>query len=746
MTETPTFCRICEPVCGMIATVEDRRLVQLRPDPEHPISQGFSCPKGIEFADIVNDPDRLLHPMRRTAAGGFERISWATALAEIGARLREIRARHGGGSIGWYAGNPSAFSHSHAIWSAGFVRALGSRHLYTPNTQDTSSRFVASALLYGSPTIFPLPDLERTDFLLMLGANPLVSRGSIVSAGNLRAKLTGIVGRGGRVVVVDPRRTETAKAFEHVAVRPDGDAWLLLSMLHVILAEGLVDEAAIAGQTRGIGALRAAAADWPPERAQEWSGVPADDVRALARAFAAAPSATAYGRTGACLGRHATLVNVLLDALNVVTGNLDRPGGSVFGRPPIDFTALASRLGLATFDTYRSRVGGFPEVLGQLPAPIMAAEIETPGPGQLRALFVSAGNLLLSVPGSDGFERALDRLDLQVGIDFYVNETHRHADYLLPAATFYERDDLPIPLLETQLTPHVQWTEAVVPPRGEARPDWQIINDLGAQLGIAPVAGPLTKWTGCGRLGRLAQRVLGPAARRVTPHLMVDALLRAGRDGDRFGLRRGGLSLAKLRANPRGIVLAPHVETGVLGQRVQHEDRLVHLDDPRIAAELDRLAATPSADPDFPLRMIGRREVRSHNSWLHNNPKFRDPSRRQRALVNPADAAALGLAAGDSVRVVSARGAIEVPAEITGDVGPGTVAVPHGWGHRDAGWTIANAAGGANVNEITSPSVDDLEQLSGMAHLNGVPVRLESTSPGAASAARKTRSGAGLLT
>jgi formate dehydrogenase len=723
MSEHATYCRICEPTCGMIATVEDGKLTKLRPDAEHPITKGFSCPKGIEFVHVQNDPDRLLYPMRRTASGEFERISWETALDEIGAKLRAIRAKHGGESIGWYAGNPSAFSHSHAIWASGFVRGVGSRHLYTPNTQDTSSRFVASALLYGSPTIFPLPDLPRTSFLLMVGANPLVSRGSILSAGNLREKLTGIVARGGRVVVVDPRRTETAKVFEHVAVRPDGDAWLLLAMLGVIFADKLADEDAIARHSTGVDALRRAAAQCTPELAAERCGVAADEILALARAFATAPSATAYGRTGACLGRHATLVNVLLDALNVVTGNLDRPGGSVFARPPIDFTALAVRLGLATFDSFRTRVGGLPEVLGQLPAPLMAAEIETPGRGQLKALIVSAGNPVLSVPGSRDLERALGSLELQVGIDLYLNETHKYADYVLPATTFYERDDLPLPLSETLLTPYVQWTDAVVEPRGEARDDWRIIDDLARQLGFAAVTGVAAKWIGTSRLARMAMRAMGPMGHRATPAKVVDLLLRSGRDGDKFGLRRGGLNLAKLRAKPRGIVVADQVETGVAAKRIKHRDGRVHLDDVRIAAELTRLLAGSASSEQFPLLMIGRREVRSHNSWMHNTPRFQDTGRRHRALVNVADAA--GALDGETIRVVSAHGEISLPIELSEDVPAGTIAVPHGWGHRDGGWQTANLAGGANVNEITSARPDDMEQLSGMAHLNGVPVRLE---------------------
>jgi len=301
----------------------------------------------------------------------------------------------------------------------------------------------------------------------------------------------------------------------------------------------------------------------------------------------------------------------------------------------------------------------------------------------------------------------------------------RHADYLLPATTFYERDDVPLPLAEIQLTPFIQWTEAVVAPRGEARDDWRIIDDLARELGFAAVAGVATKWIGTSRAAGVAQRALGFGVHRVTPTKLVDGLLRAGRDGDRFGLRRGGLSLAKLRAQPHGVVLADHVETGVLGKRIKHRDRRVHLGDDRIAAELNRLLDAPAATSDYPLLMIGRREVRSHNSWLHNTPKFRDGTRRHRALVNPADADAIGAADGVTVRVVSARGFIEVPIERTDDVAAGTIAVPHGWGHGDAGWQTANAAGGANVNELTSPLPEDLEQLSGMAHLNGVPVRLE---------------------
>lgn len=717
-----TFCRICEPTCGMIATVIDGKLTALRPDAQHPITKGFSCPKGLEFLHVQNDADRVVHPLRRRKDGTFEQIPWETALHEIGERLRAVRNIHGGESIGMYVGNPSAFSHSHAIWATGFLKAIGSRHLYTPNTQDTSSRFVASALLYGNPVVLPVPDIERSDFVLLLGTNPLVSRGSLMSAGNLREKLSGVMSRGGRVVVVDPRRTETARAFEHVAVRPDSDAWLLLATLNVIFAEGLEDRAAIAKHSKGIHQIRVAARDYTPEAVLDRTGVPAVAVRALARAIASAPSAAIHGRTGACLGRHATLVNVLLDTLALVTGNLDRPGGLVFGCGPVDFASLSARLGLATYDSHRSRIGNLPEVLYQLPAPIMAGEITTPGRGQLRALIVSAGNPVLTVPGADEFDRALGGLDLQVGIDLYLNETHRHADYVLPAATFYERSDMVLPALGLHLTPFAQWTEAVLPARGQARPDWQIIDALARELGVRPLAGfggPLLPR----RFSTLASRVLSPVTGWATPELIVDLLLRTGPHGDWFGIRRGGLSLAALRAEPRGRVLAPFIETGALKARVR--GGRVNLGDRRIGEALARLAAEPPPDPEYPMMLIGKRDVRSQNSWMHNTPKHRDTSRWQRGLVNPKDAATVDIADGDPVRIISATGAGVVPIHISDEVAPGTVAVPHGWGHHDAGWKTANAAGGMNVNTITSARPTDLEPLSGMAHLNGVPVRLE---------------------
>jgi formate dehydrogenase len=717
-----TYCRICEPLCGLVATVEDGRLVSLRPDDEHPLSKGFACPKGIAFTEVQNDPDRVLHPLRRTPSGELERVSWDEALDDIAARLGRIRTQHGGSAIGMYFGNPGGFSYAMALWAGGFFGALGATHQYSPGSQDINSRFVASRLLYGALTQLPFPDLPRTDFLLVLGANPLVSHGSAVHAPRIKDELSAITRRGGRVVVVDPRRTETARAFEHVAVRPDTDAWLLLSLLHVIYAEGLEDAAAIAAQTTGDDLVRRAAASHPPEATESVTGVPAEVVRALARDFATAPSAVAYGRTGSCLGRHATLVGYLLDVLGIVTGNLDKPGGLLFTQEVIPVQGLAERSGMATYDKTRSRVGGFPDVLGTFPAAVMAEEITTPGAGRLRALFTIAGNPVLTVPDGTGMAAALQQLDLHVSLDLYVNESNRLADYVLPATTFLEREDYPYALAFSGPVPFVQSTEAVLEPYGEARPEWQVLDELARRMGLALFAtGPVAQ-----ALARPMVLLNRLGVGRLTPRRMMEALLRLGPYGDRFGLRRGGLNKNRLRAHPHGIVLAEHAPTGLLRSAVRHRDHRVHLDAPEIAAELARLGEGYDDDPAFPLRLIGLRELRSQNSWMHNSRTLmRGETRRHRARVNPVDATAAGLADGDRVRIRSRHGAIETEVLVTDEVGQGTVAVPHGWGHEGGSWERANKAGGANVNQLASTAHEDIERLAGMSHLNGIPVCLQ---------------------
>jgi anaerobic selenocysteine-containing dehydrogenase len=404
----------------------------------------------------------------------------------------------------------------------------------------------------------------------------------------------------------------------------------------------------------------------------------------------------------------------------VVTGNLDREGGAMFGASPAPFEDLAERLGFGTYATHRSRIGGFPEVLANLPAALMAKEITTPGEGQIRALLVSAGNPLLSVPNGEELEAALQELGLLVSIDIYVNETNRHADYVLPATTFLEREDFPLPFMSLFTTPFIQMAEPVVEPYGEARQEWQVIDDIGRRIGVVPAtSGPA--------------RLIGKLGLRMSPRRMFELVLRLGPQGDLFGLRRGGLNLDRLRRNPRGIVLSEHLKAGTLASKIRHRDRRVRLDPREIREEAGSLSSGNGHDPAFPLRLIGLRELRSHNSWMHNASSLMTGDRGHAARIHPQDAAVAGVEDGLACRIVSRHGSIEIDVRITEEVKPGTVAVPHGWGHRGGGWRTANRAGGANVNLLASSDPADLERLAGMAFLNGIPVRIEAGRVAAAS-------------
>src|SRR5258707_1704873 len=570
--QKPTFCRICEPLCGMIATVDDGRLVSLRPDKDHPLSAGFACQKGIAFTEVVNEPDRVTTPLRRKARadglrasgsseGGFEPVSWDEAMADIASQLTDIHRRHGSGAIGWYYGNPGAFSYSHTLSLNTFMVGFGPRlHVFTAGSQDINNRFVASQLLYGSPLALPIPDVLRTDLLVVIGANPIISHGSALTMPRTKDRMHDIAKRGGRVLGINPRKTETAAQFEWLGIIPDGDAYLLLSLLHVLFGENLTDHSHLARQADGGVWLEQLAGPFSPEATEARTGIEPDTVRALARDLARTRRAAVYGRVGTSTGENGTLTTYLLDAVNLAAGHLDQPGGSMFGR----FGMPGERWGMkvlgallrSSYTRRRSRIGGFPSGLLSEPAGVMAKEITTPGRGQVRALFVSAGNPVLSVPNGDELEGALEGLELMVGVDLYVNETLAHCDYVLPAATMYERDDFPLAFQTLQPTPFPQATEAVLAPAGQARPEWEVIDDLTRRM-----------WRRTPGLVALAaaRKMVALFGVQLTPRLLVDAVIRLGEGGDLFGLRRGGLTFSRLPADhPHGKVLAQNLRAGML--------------------------------------------------------------------------------------------------------------------------------------------------------------------------------------
>lgn len=716
-----TFCRICEPLCGMIATVEDGRLVALRPDKDHPLSTGFACPKGIAFTEVHNDPERITTPLRRTA-DGFEPVSWDEALSDIAARLAAILRTDGPGAVGWYMGNPGAFSYAHTFAALLFIKGLGrGGHYFTASSQDTNSRLIASQLLYGSPMSVPIPDLTRTRMLVMLGANPVVSHGSFLTAPRIKDRMHDIVKRGGRVVVIDPRRTETAAAFEWLGIVPDTDSFFLLSLLQVMFAEGVVDMQAVGRRADGAEWLRELCPPFTPESTAARTGIEPGTVRALARDLVHTNGAAVYGRLGTCVGRHGTLTSYLMDVVNLVAGNLDQPGGSVFSSmETIGGRWQNTMLGMVMRYSYRrnrSRIGGIASAIGSEPAALMAKEITTPGHRQIRAMFVSAGNPVLSVPNGEELASAFDTLELSVALDFYRTETTSRCDYILPTTTMYEREDFPYTFQGFQATPFRQVTAAVVAPAGQARAEWDIVEDLTSRL--APCV-PMF------RIMDLLRKALVAFGFGLTPRLMMDALIRMSQGGDRFGLRRGGLTMQRLaEEHPHGVVVAPHIRTGVLPNVVGYLSRRVKLVHRDIEADVHRLTAAADHQ-DYPLRLIGMREPRSENSWMHNSPLLMRGERTQRALMHVDDATALGIADGDQVRVSSPFGDITVRVGTTKDLMAGVIAVPHGWGHNGSGgWSVANRAGGANVNQLTSSAPEDVEPLSGMAWLTGVPVRVE---------------------
>ncbi len=614
-------------------------------------------------------------------------MSWDAALDDIALRLRAIWDQHGGAGLGHYLGNPPGFSYSAPVWSGLWCSRLDVVHQFTVGSQDVNSRFVASKLLYDAASQLPFPDLPRTDFLFMLGANPHVSHGSVIKAPRIKEELKAIVERGGRVVVVDPRLTETARAHEHVAVRPDGDAWLLLSMLHVLFEEDLVDRAAVAEQTTGVEWLGQAVRDFKPEVTEIESGVAPDVVRDLARDFAAAPTAAAYGRTGACLGRHGTLVNYLLDALSIVTGNLDRPGGMLFAHGVIPLEDLAERAGRMTYGAKRSRVGDFPDIMGIFPASIMAEEITTPGPGRLRAMLITGGNPVLSTPDGAKLSAALDELDLLVSLDLYVTETSKLAHYILPTTTFLEREDLPNVLTSTAITPFFQATEAVVEPYGEARQEWEIFERAPPPHGTRGQrprhrsAQPRSA-----RRGEVGARPHHAAAhvRPARPHRPLRRPFRVaprrplGRTLHARAPPRRRPGRVRCHRSPRARCAAPGPPGAARPSRDRRRAGAAGVSSPgrrRLPDPDDR----PARDAFAELVDAQQRDV--------------DEGRRPHvhaARINPDDAASAGLVDGGEVRIVSASASIVTRARITDEVGRGTIAVPHGWGHR-GGWNLANA-------------------------------------------------------
>ncbi|MFW2390138.1 MAG: molybdopterin-containing oxidoreductase family protein [Polyangiales bacterium] len=719
-TET-TFCRICEASCGLTATIEDDRVVAIEPDANHVVSKGYSCIKGLRYHEIHHSPDRLRTPLKRVG-DRFEEISWEQALSEIGAKVRKLVSEEGGDSVSAYLGNPISFSVMPPILTAAFLQGLGSRNLFQTGSQDCNNKFAAAERVYGFPFIQPFPDVDRTRCLILIGTNPAVSRGSFVQLPNPVRRLRAIEERGGHVFNVNPRRTETAKQLgTQVFIRPDTDVYFLLSFLHEVIARDAVDHELVRKHMKGLDGLRTVSAPWPPERTASVTGVSAEQLREMADAYLGADGAALHLSTGVNQGSQGTLAYWIQESINAITGNLDRLGGTLVGHGYIKDFPKHARKGGRTMRKDLSRIGRLPSVADTFPAGLMADEILTPGNGQIKALFCIAGNPLLTVPNANGrLEQALKELELLVVIDIFRNETANLAHYILPGTSALQRADLPFvfqSLMGVQPIPYAQYTDALLPLEAEQRDETMILLELaracGSKLfGSRLVSGFFSTWMGLDRVPLLGRR-LG-----FTPRRMLALMARV------FGLG----SLGGLRADAHGRLLEPNRGGDFLGKRVVTDDGLLDLGpeefveaavalEPRFEEELSRREK---------LKLISKREHHSHNSWMHNFPRFVKGKRSTNYLyMNPRDAESAGVESGAMVEVRSSVAAIRVPVQLTDEMMVGAVALPHGWGHQDAdGLTVASKTEGANVNLLAADGSDALEYFSGMAKLNGIWVEV----------------------
>lgn len=700
-------CHLCEAMCGVEIRTEGSKILSIRGDALDPFSRGHICPKALGLKDVHEDPDRLRRPVRRSAEG-WQEISWDEAFDEVARRLVDIQRQHGADAVASYLGNPQVHSFSGLIGGAKFLRTLRSRNRFSATSVDQLPHHFAAFFLYGHQLMIPVPDIDRTGFLLVIGANPVVSNGSLMSAPDVAKRLKDLRARGGTLVVVDPRRTETAAlADQHHFIRPGSDAWLLLALLQVIFEENLVSPGRLAPLLDGLDQLRDLCKPYAPERAAAYTGIDASDIRRLAREFAAADAAVCYGRMGVSTQEFGALCQWLIQLLNIVTGNLDREGGAMFTQPAFDALGLASGFGQkGSYDRRRTRVRGLPEFGSEFPVAALAEEITTPGEGRIRALVTAAGNPVLSTPNGRQLEQALPQLDFMVSVDFYINETTRHAHIILPPTFGLERDhfDLIFHMLAIRNT--VKYSRALFQKPAGTLHDWEIFEALIERIeAIDPVRRPA-----------FIKRRL---ARWLTPKRSIALGLRLGPRGAGWNPFSGKLTLSRLLRHPHGIDLGPLEPC--LPDRLQSRDGRIRLLPAVLVTDLERLEKRAGSATSAALRLIGRRDLRTNNSWMHNSRRMVKGPARCTLLMHPEDAAARALQTGELALVQTRVGELAVAVEISADMMPGVISIPHGWGHHRPGIRLGVAAAhaGVSVNDLTDQNF--IDELCGNAALNGVP-------------------------
>jgi anaerobic selenocysteine-containing dehydrogenase len=693
-------CNLCEAICGLELTIDKGHVTGVRGNAADPLSRGHICPKGVAIADIYEDPDRLRHPVRRVGAGvdaRWEEISWDEAFDLVASGLSKA-VNKDPDSLAIYLGNPNVHSlgaMTHGVTLAGSFRT---KNKYSATSVDQLPHQLMSYLLYGHQLLIPIPDIDRTDYFLVFGANPMASNGSLMTVPDFPGRRRELRDRGGRMVVFDPRRTETAKvADEHVFVRPGTDAWVLLALLHTLIDSGLTNPP---DWVDGLDTVAEAVKDFTPEHAEAMSGVPAATIRRIATEFATAPRAAAYGRMGVSTNEFGTVCQWALQLINLLTGNLDREGGVMLPSPAIDVVKLGL-LGRGHIGRYTSRVRGLAEFGGELPVSVLREEIETPGKGQVRALFTVAGNPVLSTPDGSALEQALTGLDFYAAVDIYVNETTRHADVILPPTSALERDHYDLVFHHFAVRNTARFTPAVFAKGKDQRHDWQIFK----QVGLRTIR----------RLDRkppLKRRIMLEARLRPSPTFLVANLLRFG---------RSKALMSDLRKSPAGVDLGA-LQGGQLPGRLLTRNKRVDAAPAFVLDDLSRLRdQAPPAEGE--LLLIGRRHQKDCNSWMHNSERLTKGRDRHQLLINPADLVARGLSSGDTVTITSRIGEVKVEALATDDMMRGVVSLPHGYGHQRDGVLLGRATqvAGISINDLTDSARVD---ISGNAAFTGLPVTI----------------------
>ena len=715
-----TFCRICEALCGLKVTMEGDTITHIEPDAEHVATKGYGCVKGLKQHKLYQSPDRLKAPIKREGET-FTEVSWQDALSGIGEKVKQLRKEHGPNSIAMYVGTAAGFGVLHPVFAQGFMNGIGSTNMYASATQDCSNKFAVSRMVYGFPFTLPFPDVDHTDCLIIVGANPAISKWSFLQVSNPIKRLKSITKRGAKLFFIDPRRTESAKvAGEHIFIRPNTDVFFYLSFLHELLAQGYVEQDRVDAYMDGFDDIKALVKEWSPARTQEVTNVPAETLRSLVEAYGTSKRAAMYCSTGVNMGTNGSLAYWLQECINAVSGNLDRKGGTLVSRGVMDFPRFGKKNGILMSDE-RSRVGGIASVNDAFSGGVLADEILTPGEGQIKALFVTGGNPLLTMANAGRLRESFKELELLVTLDILPTETGHLAHYQLPCTSPLQRPDLPFifPLmLGLQSKPYLQATEAIVPPEGLQRDEASIYIDLARACGVSlfdsKIAQSVFEWA---QYFHGSDREGVPAA--IPQKRLLDLLLRLTGQG---GFR-------KLQRSVHGRERPAHKEEAFLGQRVLTDNGRIQLAPVRLmeAAKerLERDFAYELAHKDQ-LKLITRRAITTHNSWTHNLEDFVGERNRTNYLyMHPDDAAQRSLQEGDMVDVTSETATVRLPMKFLKELMPGVVALPHGWGHQHAKkLSVASQTRGVNVNLLSPDGPERVDPLSGMVHLTGIPVEV----------------------